>query len=179
MRDTGTWSVSTTWTKFSEGSALTLGMGLFKKWFLKKKKKISQRNNQGNCLVENVTKECVTCDMKCLIQHKLLWSEGTWAQSTLGKHWLCLLFLFLGNRKNRKGLKTGNQNWTGDASSFHFWSLRSPYWRGPEGWGQVVKREGSAREKHEELLVPREPEASSKMTWIGKNVLVFFKYLIT
>lgn len=48
----------------------------------------------------------------------------------------------------------------------------------PEGRGQVVKREGSVREKHEELLVPREPEASSKMTWVGKNVF-FFLYLIT
>ena len=32
---------------------------------------ISQRTNQGNCLVENRTKECVACDMQRLVQHEL------------------------------------------------------------------------------------------------------------
>ena len=32
--------------------------------------------------------------------------------------------------------------------------------------GQVVKREGSVREKNEELLRARKPEASAKMTWV-------------
>lgn len=55
----------------------------------------------GNCLVENRTKECVTCDMQRLVQHELPVVRGP----ALGKHWLCLLFCSSGTERTGRAWK--------------------------------------------------------------------------
>lgn len=67
---------------------------------------ISQRTDQGNCLVENRTKECVTCDMQRLVQHELPVVEGTCIGKALV---VCLVFVPRG-QKEQEGPESRYQN---------------------------------------------------------------------